>query len=369
MKGRVALNGRFSHAHHPAGTHVASFHLFDAMLRLERKRDLVVFADPSSPGVEEWQSLPRTVFCPVPFRSWSRGRCQLWEQLVFPKLAHRMGCELGHHPMNTSPARPGVVPSVVTLHDLNFLLHPEWYHWSFRWAYRWTCLPGLRRAKAVAVISQYVAKQVEKRFGLDLRHLRVIPNGLVPLPEVEPIQHVPPFLFAVGSFQPHKNLRRLLLAHQRLRNEFPDLELRLAGLPEKGFSLGADLRNSLAAPGVVSLGFLEAHSLAAHYRGARVFCFPSLEEGFGLPILEAMSQGVPVVTSRTSCLPEVAGDAACLIDPTSVDDLVRGLRMMLMMSEPERNHWIQVGRDRAARFSWQRSAQAYLDLFEEMIPS
>lgn len=367
MKARVALNGRFSHARHPVGTHVASFHLFDAILRAPRDLELVVFADPEVLGVGEWQSLPRVVFCPVPFRSWPRSRCQFWEQMVFPRRADQMGCGVAHSPMNTSPACPGKVRSLVTFHDLNFFLHPEWYHWTFRLAYRWVCLPGLQRAEKVAVISNYIRDQAIRHLPIPADKLRVIPNGLVPLAEAEPIRDVPPFIFAVGSYQPHKNLSRLLQAHQKLRQEFPDLELRLAGLPEKGFSYAGELGKELKAPGVVRLGYLDAKTLTAHYRAAKVFCFPSLEEGFGLPVLEAMSQGTPVVTSRASCLPEVAGEAGLLVDPTSVDEIAQGLRKMLIMSEAERSRWDRAGRERAAQFSWDRAARQYLDLYREML--
>ena len=369
MKARVALNGRFSHAEHPAGTHVASFHLFDAILRAPRDLDLVVFADPEAPGVGEWRNLPGVVFCPVPFRSWSRSRCQFWEQAVFASRAARMGCGVVHSPMNTSPARSGKVRSLVTLHDLNFHLHPEWYHWTFRLAYRWVCLPGLRRANRVAVISDYIRQQAMRRLGLDPNKIRVIPNGLVPLAEAEPLRGVAPFIFAVGSYQPHKNLDRLLQAHRKLRKEFPDLELRLAGLPEKGFSYAGEPGKELEAPGVLRLGYLDSKTLTAHYRAAKVFCFPSLEEGFGLPVLEAMSQGAPVVTSRASCLPEVAGDAALLVDPTSVDEIAQGLRTILTMSDAERSRWDRAGRARAAQFSWARAARQYLDLYREMMAS
>lgn len=369
MMDRVALNGRFCHHRHPSGTHTASFHLFDAILRNPRSLEMVVFADPEAPGVGEWRNLPGTIFHPVPFRSWSRARCQLWEQTVFPRRARRLGCGLGHHPMNTSPARPGKVRSLVTLHDLSFLLHPEWYHWTFRLAYRWVCLPGLQRVEKVVVISNYIRDQAILHLPITADKLRVISNGLVLLAEAEPIRDVPPFIFAVGSYQPHKNLSRLLHAHRKLRQQFPNLELRLAGIPEKGFRYETELGGQLEAPGVVRMGYLDAKTLTAHYRAAKVFCFPSLEEGFGLPVLEAMSQGTPVVTSRASCLPEVAGEAALLVDPTSVDEITQGLRTMLTMSEEERNRWARDGRERAAQFSWDRAARQYLDLYREILAS
>lgn len=367
MKSRIALNGRFSRAHHPSGTQVASFHLFDAILREPREVDITVFADPEYPGVRPWADLPRTTLVPVPFRRWSRARCQLWEQVCFPGAARQAGCRLAHHPMNTSPACPGSLKSIVTLHDLNFFLHPEWYRRIFCWSYRWLALPGLRRASRVVVISNYVREQAERVLRIPAPRLRVIPNGLVPLPGAEPVRGAPPFVFCVGSYQPHKNLARLIDAHQRLRRQFGDLELWIAGLPEKRFRFEAALGRRLTLPGVKRLGFLSPAELSAHYQSAALFCFPSMEEGFGLPILEAMSLGTPVVTSNTSCLPETAGEAAVLVDPRSVESLAEGMEKVLRMSPPERETLLQKGRDRAHLFAWGVAALEYLRLYEEVL--
>jgi len=367
MKPKVALNGRFSRAHHPTGTQIASFHLFDAILRKPRDVDLVVFADPGYPGVREWADLPRTQLVATPFRGWTRTRCQIWEQLFFSDAALHSGCRLGHHPMNTSPAIPGEVKSIVTLHDLNFLLHPEWYRTLFRLAYRWVALPGLHRASRVVVISQYIRDQVKRHLSIGEPILRMIPDGLPPLPKAEPVMCLSPYIFCVGSYQPHKNLARLIQAFKKLRVENPVLKLKIAGLPEKRFQQDRELDPLLETPGVERLGYLTPEQLSANYRGASVFCFPSLEEGFGLPILEAMSVGVVVVTSDASCMPETAGDAAIFVDPRNVDDMALGLRTALHLDPRAKEKLIQKGRDRARLFCWGVVALQYLDLYQEVL--
>ena len=367
MKPKVALNGRFSRAHHPTGTQIASFHLFDAILRKPRDVDLVVFADPEYSGVREWATLPGTQLIPTPFRKWSRARCQIWEQLFFNDAALRFGCRVGHHPMNTSPANPGEVKSIVTLHDLNFLIHPEWYRALFRLAYQWVALPGLHRASRVVVISQYIRDQVKQHLNIGEPRLKVIPDGLPPLADAEPVKEPSPYIFCVGSYQPHKNLARLILAYQKLRVENPSLKLKIAGLPEKRFQQDRELDRLLKTPGVERLGYLSPEELSANYRGASVFCFPSLEEGFGLPILEAMSVGVVVVTSDASCMPETAGDAAIFVDPTNVDDMALGLRTALHLDPRAKERLIQKGRDRARLFCWGVVALQYLDLYQEVL--
>jgi glycosyltransferase involved in cell wall biosynthesis len=149
--------------------------------------------------------------------------------------------------------------------------------------------------------------------------------------------------------------------------ENPSLKLKIAGLPEKRFQQDRALDRLLETPGVERLGYLTPEELSANYRGASVFCFPSLEEGFGLPILEAMSVGVVVVTSDASCMPETAGDAAIFVDPTNVDDMALGLRTALHLDPRAKERLIQKGRDRARLFCWGVVALQYLDLYQEVL--
>jgi glycosyltransferase involved in cell wall biosynthesis len=170
----------------------------------------------------------------------------------------------------------------------------------------------------------------------------------------------------VGSYQPHKNLARLIQAYQKLRVENPSLKLKIAGLPERRFQQDRELDPLLKMPGVVRLGYLTPEELSATYRGASVFCYPSLEEGFGLPILEAMSVGVIVVTSNTSCMPETAGDAAIYVNPYDVDDMALGLRNALHLEPRAKEKLMQKGKDRTSLFCWGVVALQYLDLYQEV---
>src|SRR5437667_2673365 len=156
----VALNGRFSGTLSPTGTQIAAFQLFDAIVRAPARQILLtIFADPAFPGVMEWKNAPRVRFVEVPFSRWSRGRAQLWEQLALPGLCIGFGCRVAHHPITTSPLVKRRVKSIVTLHDLNFLLHPEWYTRRFNTVYHVSALPGLRRAELVVAVSNYVRDQ------------------------------------------------------------------------------------------------------------------------------------------------------------------------------------------------------------------
>jgi len=204
---RVALNGRFTGTPQPTGTQVASFQLFNAILREAGDISFVIFADPRFPGVEEWTTLPGVSFVRTPFQDWSRGRAHVWEQLELPALAARHDCRILHHPMTTCPAWQNGLRQVVTLHDLNFLVHPEWFSRSFRLVYKLCALPGIRRCRRVVTISDYVRRQTSEILGVPASRLGMIHNGVKPLNAPAPWKGN--YLFAAGSLQPHKNLPRL----------------------------------------------------------------------------------------------------------------------------------------------------------------
>ncbi|HEY5792522.1 MAG TPA: glycosyltransferase family 1 protein [Chthoniobacterales bacterium] len=361
---RVAFNGRFSGTPQPTGTQTVAFQLFDAILREPRSFEAVVFADSRFPGISEWRTLPGVKWIEVPFQDWPRAWAQFWEQFFLPRLARQHGCRLAHHPITTCPVWQNGVKNVVTLHDLNFHRHPEWYSRSFRLVYALGAVPGLKRAARVVTISNYVRGQAAESFNLRPERLRMVYNGVKPLAAPGPAGGGN-YLLCVGSLQPHKNLVRLIRAYLKIQPEFPGLELRVVGRPQARFAAESELPALLSAPGVQLLGYLSEAGLAQAYAGARVFCYPSLEEGFGLPVLEAMTLGAPVLTSNVSCLPEVAGPAT-LVDPYSVEAIAGGLRQLLALAPPALAALAAEGRAWAARFSWAAAARGYLKLYGEL---
>ena len=365
---RIALNGRFSGTARPTGTQTAAFGLFDQVIRRNQEFDFIVFADRRFSGVAEWAGIPGTQLIDVAFQDWSRGRAQAWEQLAFPWLCRKWRCTLAHHPINTSPMLHGPARKIVTLHDLNFLRHPEWYTFKFRTIYSLCALPGLRNADRVVAISKYVQEHARQYLHVSDERLRMIYNGSksLALPD-DNTTAAGPYLLCVGSIPPHKNLARLIEAYQLVRTDYPDLELKVVGRPVAQSGRDDKLSQLLSAPGVRVLGYLSEADLARAYAGTRVFCYPSLEEGFGLPILEAMSADAPVVTSNVSCLPEIAGDAAVLVDPHRVESIAEGIREVLQWSPEEKARRVAAGRRRAAQFSWSAAADAYLALYREVV--
>lgn len=364
---KVALNGRFSGTPQPTGTQTAAFQLFDAIVRAPRSIELVAFADPRFPGIEEWKNVPKTTIVPIPFQSWSRGRSQIWEQFQFPQLCRQAKCSLAHHPISTNPAFHRGCKSVVTLHDLNFYLHPQWFTRGFRWVQNLVVIQSARRADRVVAISNYVCNYAKTYLPVPANRLRMVYNGVKPLKPNG--AHAGPGrrLVCVGSLQPHKNLPRLIRAFLQLRPEFPDLDLHVIGRPQPRFTKDPELPRLLESPGVKVLGYLSEQDLADAYATSSVFCYPSLEEGFGLPILEAMSVGAIAVTSNVSCLPEIAGDCAILVDPFSVDSIAAGLRRAITLDQSKREQMVADGREWVRQFSWQRSAEEYLKIYSELL--
>lgn len=365
---RLAFNGRFSGTLEPTGTQTAAYNLFEAIIR-HRDRDFAieVFADNRFPGIEDWKSWSGVKLVHVPFSEWSRGRAQLWEQLVFPSRCAAGGAHLAHHPITTSPAvRNRAVASVVTLHDINFLTHPEWYSSSFRAAYAITAVPGLRCATAVVAVSHYVRRKAIRSLSLPAERVRVIYNGVKPLPAAPRADNPAPYILCVGSLQPHKNLSRTIEAWKLVRRKRPALELWVVGRKQSGFRDTSGDQALLNQPGITVLGYVTEAKLARAYAGAGAFVYPSLEEGFGLPVLEAMEAGTPVITSNCSCLPEIAGGAAELVDPTSSESIAAAIEKVIGWSESEREVVVARGRERVKQFSWSTAAREYIALYHEL---
>lgn len=174
-------------------------------------------------------------------------------------------------------------------------------------------------------------------------------------------------VLGVNLWQPHKNLPRLINAIAELRVTNPDVELHLAGRPQANYPSQPELAGLITQPGIKVLGYLSDQELSAAYADADVVCYPSLTEGFGLPVLEAMAAGAVVVTSNTTSLPEVAGGAAILVDPESQSSIAAGIAAALDEPADDRARRIAMGHEVAQRFSWEKSAEEYVDLYQSLL--
>ncbi len=255
-------------------------------------------------------------------------------------------------------------PSVVTIHDLGYRHFPDAHTWRQRRYLEWSTRWSTQVAARVIAVSQATADDLQVAYAVDRRKIDVIYEATVPItaPQaIYPLESTRPYALYVGTIQPRKNLVRLAQAYAKLvHTHSVDWDLVLAGGP--GWLSDEVLRaiDALDLPNRIHrLGFVAEEELPSLLHGARLFCFVSLYEGFGLPVLEAQAAGVPVMTANNSSLPEVAGDAAILVDPTDVDAIADAM-LRLSSDEALRQRLIAAGHANVARFSWQKAAQQTL---------
>jgi len=268
--------------------------------------------------------------------------------------------------------------TVVTIHDVGYRYFPQAHPWRQRVYLDWSTAFTARYAWRVVVDSQATLRDMQHFYRVPAEKIRVAYPGPLPLvnisaPDVRAtrekfgLDSQRPYAFYVGTLQPRKNLRRLIDAWQQVTRACPQGEAPLLVISGgKGWG-GEDLASEVRAQGmqeqVCFTGYVSDVEKSALMRGARILAFPSLFEGFGLPVLEAQSVGVPVVCSNTSSLPEVAGDAALLVNPLDVNAIAAALRRA-MFDDSVREPLVRAGLLNIQRFSWERCAQNILTLLE-----
>jgi alpha-1,3-rhamnosyl/mannosyltransferase len=233
----------------------------------------------------------------------------------------------------------------------------------------------LKRADGLIAVSEATRDDAVRILRLSPEKIRVIYHGVadsffrVCTKDAEAVRArhdlARPYLLFVGTIEPRKNVDLLLNAYQSLpRDTREEFDLVIAGPP--GWAQNETLvRLSQPSPGIRYLGYVDELSLPGLFAGATAFVYPSLYEGFGFPVVQAMAAGVPVITSSVSALPEIAGGAAMLIDPRSETEL-RGAMQEVLTSGPRRERLVELGRANARRFSWKECARRSLHFFEEV---
>jgi glycosyltransferase involved in cell wall biosynthesis len=256
-------------------------------------------------------------------------------------------------------------PVVLTIHDISYEIHPEFFSRAERLRGRTLIRDGARRARVVVTVSETSRRDIIERYGVPEDRVVAIHNGVsqrfldAPPRDLGPIGDRPVTVLAVGTLQPRKNLGRLLEAVARAATRRP-IRLRVVG-PD-GYQADA-IRSRLADSADVDIaGYVSDDALLDEYRRADMLVYPSLYEGFGLPVVEAMAAGTPVITSTSGSLPEVAGDAALLIDPLDVGAIADAI-LRLAEDESLRRDLVTKGMERAQRFSWAASADRHVEVY------
>ncbi len=330
-------------------------------------RGLAPLSPPLAPLARGWRCAPLGVNLPA--------LRVAWEHLALPAAVRRDHLDLFHGPVNVLP-RGLPCPAVVTIHDLAFLRWPEHlprrrYHYLAH-----EVRAAARRAARILAVSQSTKSDVVTMLGIAPERVAVTPLGVDdrfhPMPPDRITQwrnergcHRP-FILAVGTLEPRKNLPTLLRAFSRLTPQIPH-DLALVG--PAGWLTGelqATLERLRLGDRVRLTGYVADAELPFWYAAAEAFVFPSFYEGFGLPVLEAMACGTPVITSNVSALPEVAGDAALLVSPN--DDAALAEAILRVVTDPALATALrQRGLERARPFTWHRTAVETVAAYREVL--
>jgi len=296
-----------------------------------------------------------------------------YDNLVFPFVLLVNKIDVYHCPAFILPLFNFKYKKVITIADLGFYVFGN--NFSKKWHARHLkfMLPiSVKKADKIIAISDSTKKQIVEIFGVPEEKVKTIYLGVSEKYKViedkkviesllEKYQIKKPFILFVGNMDPRKNLKRLISAFRKLKVNKSNLQLVIIG--RKGELFQQDILEEVKRGDIVLTGYLDEDAVICLYNAASVFVFPSLYEGFGLPILEAMACGCPVVTSKVYSMPEVAGNAAILINPEKVDEISEAV-LNIMDDNKLRENLIAKGFERAKKFNWEKTALETMEVFK-----
>jgi glycosyltransferase involved in cell wall biosynthesis len=358
----------------PVGAANYIVNLTQALLSVDPTNDYVIFVKPLHAALFAEQGRSQAIRVPLATRILRIA----WEQAALPWLAQQHKLDVLHSPHYTMPFAARCA-TVVTFHDLTFFLYPEMHLLYKRLFFRAMIPWSARRANALIAISQSTRADILRQLKPILEKVFTVLYGIAPcFHPVENSQALEicrrynlskPFILYVGNLEPRKNLPILVRAFAQVVQGGLPHSLVLAGSrgwkDTEVFSTiqALDLTSRVCFP-----GYVPQQELPALYSAADLFVYPSLYEGFGLPVLEAMACGVPVITSSVSSMPEITGDAGILVNPRDVDGLAEQMRRILT-DRARRDRLAYAGMERAKSFSWERAARETLSVYQYAIQS
>ncbi len=345
-------------------------HLLKGLAEVEKTNEYILYTNKPIPFELNLPDRFKTVIVRFP-----SPHLQAWYQIGLPMCMKKDGIQLFHDPVYPLPlALP--VPGVITVHDLSNYTNPDVH--TFRSALSGKLFPVyLRKARQIISVSHFTASQLKKHFPGEAHKITVIHQGnserFQPLAHqnnlesVKSIYNLPPrFLLFLGTLEPRKNISRLLEAFALSSSSIPHSLVITGG---KGWKYDNLLKRIASHPNrdrIHLTGYVDDNHLPALLSAAEFLVYPSILEGFGLPVLEAMACGTPVVTSDVSSMPEIAGDAAFLIDPYSINSISQGINL-LGSNEKLRENLSDKGLKRASLFSWRKTALETLEVYAKAV--
>jgi len=376
---RIAIEGQRLFRPKKHGMDFVALELVRNIQEIDKKNEYVVFVKPDADIC--LKSGGQVTVVPL-----DGGAYPVWEQYSLPHAAKKYGCDLLHCTSNTAPVYSNGVPLVVTLHDIFFLeshsILTKGYttYQKFGNLYRrWVVPAVVKKARKIITVSYSEKNRIMHFFKLPENRVSVIYNGVSPFfkPGTDPIRleesrnkySLPErFLFFLGNTDPKKNTKGVLTAYAKFIRECDQkVPLVIADYPEASLlEILQEIHEPEATAHIHRLDYIRNTDLPGIYSMADLFLYPSFKESFGIPILEAMACGTPVITSNVFSMPEIAGNAAMLVDPNTPYDLTRAMNQL--MAEPDkRKDMIRKGFEQVKRFSWKQMAEDYIRLYEEVL--
>jgi len=374
---KIGIEGQRLFRKKKHGMDMVALELIKNLQKIDTQNEYVIFVKPDEDKT-----------C-IPFASnfkiveLSGGPYPSWEQIALPRAAEKEGCELLHCTSNTGPILCKV-PLIITLHDIIYLesislfkKSGTWYQKFGNMYRRWVVPPVIRKSMKVVTVSDFEKERIRMIMGLG-DNLTTIYNGVgkhfvkindknVLLKAKQKYNLPDNFIFFLGNTDPKKNTPNVLKAFADF-NSRSEIKYKLVMLDYEENALMQvlnDIEHPELRADIVMTGYVPNIEMPEIINQCKVFLYPSLRESFGIPILEGMACGVPVITSNTSSMPEIAGDAAHLVDPDKPEEIVAAIERILNDKE-YRDSLCQKGIERASQFSWEHMAEKYLELYKEM---
>lgn len=361
-----------------AGVGHYTYYLVKSLLKLDKKNEYILFMDHTAKNLQAEFTGKNVQVKFFKFSEYKRYLPFAYSHVLTASEIKKHKLDIFHAPANVIPLNYSG-KSVVTIHDMAIYKHPEWFPAGQKLAINVLVPSSIKRAKRVIAVSNSTKKSILEKSKINPEKIKVIYEAGVTerQPTLKEQQQVlkhfglkENFIFYVGTLEVRKNLVRLIKAWEKVWEESPqkfeNWQLVLAG--QKGFGFQEvykTIKNSKICHKIRYIGYVTHVEKVALLKAASVFAFPSLWEGFGIPVLEAMQFGVPVLTSKISSLPEVAGKAAVLIDPMKINSIASGLDK-LIKTKATKTKFSKLGREQVKKFSWAQVARETLQIYKSV---
>ena len=359
-----------------AGVGHYTFYLVKNLLGIDKKNEYVLFFDHRFPNTKEFKQ-KNVKIVHFPFSQYKKYMPYGYAHLIVSAVISRENLDIFHAPANTIPLSLDI-PSVLTVHDLAIYKHPSWFPPKQNFSTKYLVPRSVKKAKKIISVSNSTKKDLKSVFKAKEKDIKVIYEGFEKEKKISQnkINKVKRkfrtgdnFVFYIGTVEPRKNLDLLVRAFDNLvcsdHKKYKDYKLIIAGQKGWKFDKFFSAVKKVKCGRVHYINYVTHEEKVALLSSATCFAFPSLFEGFGLPVLEAMSLGTPVITSDVSSLPEVAGKAAVLVNPKQVKSIEKALSQVLRL-KTKRTSLIKKGKKQAKIFSWKKCARETLKVYQQV---